>query len=151
MASSSSAPSDPTTGIVERFRALALSEGLKKKSDKYKERRKAFIADAVEDGFIATFGVNNSSLQSWQRLCTIVGIPAAETLLSIKKCKAALKGTFVNIVDLVDAAAAGKVMTKGVFNDITSLRRYIKNTKKMFPRGRAKRNPLLRHFLIMVN
>ena len=78
------------TSILDNFRQLALDEGLKKKSKAYKERRRAFVAEAVQSGFISQFGVNHSSLQAWQRLCgTILGQEACASLnlTGIKACK----------------------------------------------------------------
>ena len=78
---------DPTISITENFRRLAIQEGWTKKSKSYKEGRKAFIADAVEIGFITQFGVNTGSLQAWQNLCRTIGIENVESLTSIKSCK----------------------------------------------------------------
>ncbi|KAF8068586.1 hypothetical protein FPV67DRAFT_1081806 [Lyophyllum atratum] len=141
---------DDTASIIDRFKALALSEGLTKKSQQYKTRRREFIVGAVQSGFTTQFGGNVSSLQSWKDICWTVGIVGAEALTSIRKCKAALKGTFVNIVDLVDAASAGCVMTIGVFSSATALGKYIRKTGKIFPKNTAKANQLLRQFLIRI-
>lgn len=74
--------------IVQAFQSLALSEGLSKKSRAYKERRRDFIANSVQTGFIAQFGANTSSLQSWNRLCeTVLGDVSERDLTSIRKCK----------------------------------------------------------------
>jgi len=78
---------DPTISITENFRLLAIQEGWTKKSKSYKEGRKAFIAEAVEIGFISYFGANTSSLQAWQNLCRTIGIENVETLTSIKSCQ----------------------------------------------------------------
>ncbi|KAG5641304.1 hypothetical protein DXG03_005553 [Asterophora parasitica] len=142
--------SERITTIVQRFAALALSEGLTKKSTEYKARRRAFIVDEVHIGFAAVFGGNTSSLVAWKDLLRTVGIEGAEALASIKQCKAALKGKFVNIVDLVDAASAGSVMKRGVFDSEQALARYIRRTKKSYPCSKAKTNQLLRQFLIKV-
>jgi hypothetical protein len=78
---------DPTISITENFSRLAIQEGWSKKSKSYKEGRKAFIAEAVETGFISHFGVNTSSLQAWQSLCRTIGIENVDSLTSIKSCK----------------------------------------------------------------
>ena len=85
--------SDPTTSLLENFRRLAIQEGWKKKSKTYKEERRAFLAEAVEAGFLDKFGVNDSSLQAWQSLCQTIGVPenkegeVVPQLTSISACK----------------------------------------------------------------
>jgi len=78
---------DPAISIIENFRLLAIQEGWKKKSQSYKDGRKAFIAEAVEVGFVLHFGANTSSLQAWQNLCRTIGIEDVDTLTSIKSCQ----------------------------------------------------------------
>ncbi|KAG7088056.1 hypothetical protein E1B28_012089 [Marasmius oreades] len=143
--------SDPYATILESFRTLAISEGLKKKSKAYQERRRAFLIEHVQDGFINQFGVNSSSLDNWKRLLDTVGIEGSEEFTSITMCKEALKGKYVNLIDLVDAANAGKALTApNPFSSAKALSKYIRRTKKIFPKEKAKRNPLLRQFLIVV-
>jgi len=83
---------DLTISIIENFRRLAIQEGWTKKSKSYKEGRKAFIAEAVETGFIAHFGVNTSSLQAWQNLCRTIGIENVDSLTSISSCQQVMFG-----------------------------------------------------------
>lgn len=83
---------DLTISIIEKFRQLAIQEGWTKKSKSYKEGRKAFIAEAVEIGFIAHFGVNTSSLQAWQNLCRTIGIENVDSLTSISSCQQVMFG-----------------------------------------------------------
>lgn len=56
----------------------------------------------------------------------------------------------MNLIDLVDAANASTTIRR-TFTSSKDLSRYIKQTKKVFPKERAKANPLLRQFLIVVN
>ena len=56
----------------------------------------------------------------------------------------------MNLVDLVDAGMAGGVISKK-FSSRKALARYIDRTGKVFPKGKAKRNPLLSRFLIVVS
>ncbi|KAL0578535.1 hypothetical protein V5O48_003478 [Marasmius crinis-equi] len=138
--------------LLETFHALAISEGLtNRRSKAYKERRRKFLIEHVEDGFITQFGVNSSSLENWKRLVATIGIEASGDFTSIRQCKEALKGKYINIVDLVDAANAGKTIRKpNPFSSAKALSNYIKRTAKIFPKDRAKANPLLRQFLIVV-
>ncbi|KAK7462292.1 hypothetical protein VKT23_007892 [Stygiomarasmius scandens] len=144
---------DDTESIMVAFRRLAVSEGLSKKGKRYKELRREFLGDAVQQGFSSHFGTNATSLQAWQGLCeTILGTEKVETLglTSIKKCKAALDGVYVNLVDLADARNAGTTICK-IFSSEKALAKYIKRTGKIFPKAMAKANPLLRRFLIVVS
>jgi len=147
--------SDPTVSLLDNFKRLAIQEGWGKKSKTYKEQRRTFLAEAVEVAFLDKFGVNVSSLQAWQSLCQTIGVPESKEgeevpqLTSIKACQRALKGVYVNLVDLVDAGTAGRVISKK-FSSPKELAKYIRKTGKVFPKERAKRNPLLRRFLIVV-
>jgi hypothetical protein len=61
-----------------------------------------------------------------------------------------MKKNNVNIVDLVDARNSNRVMDKGVFDSRGKLSKYIKESGKFYPLRAAKRNPLLKQFLIQV-
>jgi len=147
--------SDPTASLLDNFRRLAIQEGWRKKTKTYKEERRAFLTEAVEAGFSNNFGGNDNSLQAWQSLCRTIGVPKSKEgeevpqLTSISACEQALKGIYVNLVDLVDAGAAGGVISK-TFSSPKQLAKYISRTGKVFPKDRAKKNPLLRKFLIVV-
>jgi hypothetical protein len=58
-------------------------------------------------------------------------------------------GVYVNLVDLVDAANAERQIVK-TFTSAKDLAKYIRKTKKIFPKERAKKNRLLSQFLIVV-
>jgi len=146
---------DPTASLLDNFRRLAIQEGWKKKSDRYKRERGVFLGQGVETAFLDTYGGNVSDLQAWQSLCKTIGVPAVKEgepivqLASISACQKALKGVYVNIVDLVDAATAGTVISKK-FSNQKQLAKYICRSGKVFPKARAKANPLLARFLIVV-
>ncbi|KAJ8088666.1 hypothetical protein PM082_013909 [Marasmius tenuissimus] len=171
---SSSTP-NPTT-LLQSFRALAISEGItNRKSKAYKQRRREFLVENVQDIFITQFGVDAANLNNWKRLLATIGIEGSNEFTSIKECKEvsrstvydsrkslswmlidstgtqALKGKYINIVDLVDAGNAGKTITKpNPFPSAKALARYIQRTGKAFPKNKAKANPLLAQFLIVV-
>ncbi|THH09544.1 hypothetical protein EW146_g8659 [Bondarzewia mesenterica] len=140
---------DETASIVSEFRRLALQEGWTRRSKTYKAERRHFFGEAAVEEFHKYFGENVSSLQAWQDLCrqlgvVIDGMPPG----SITECKRLLKGVYVNIVDLVDSQISGN--TVKTFSSAKDLSKYIRRTGKVFPRERAKANPLLRQFLIIV-
>ncbi|KAL0571350.1 hypothetical protein V5O48_010616 [Marasmius crinis-equi] len=138
--------------LLAAFHTLATSEGItNRKSKCYKERRRKFLIDNVQRGFIDQFGANSSSLDSWKLLLATIGIEGSNKLTSIRQCKESLKGKFINIVDLVDAANAGStIRNPNPFPSREALSHYIKRTGKVFPKGNAKANPLLRQFLIVI-
>ncbi|KAL1759572.1 hypothetical protein FB107DRAFT_204841 [Schizophyllum commune] len=156
--------------IATQFAALAVSSGWQQNSSRYRRERRAFIAEAVVTGFRTNFGSNEADLNAWRRLCTTVGVEGAEAFGSIGECKKVSGrvlvldvvgellrmrifwwGTFVNIVDLVDAANAGRTVSK-TFKTAQNLRVYSRTPgeEKIFPKKRAKSNPLLKFFLIVM-
>ncbi|KAL0574746.1 hypothetical protein V5O48_007213 [Marasmius crinis-equi] len=138
--------------LLAAFHTLAISEGVtNRKSESYKEKRRKFLIEKVQQGFISRFGANSSSLESWKLLLATIGIEGSDKFTSIKQCKESLMGKFINIVDLVDAANAGSAIKRpNPFPTAKALSNYIKGTGKVFPKGNAKANPLLRQFLIVV-
>ncbi|KAK1229564.1 hypothetical protein PQX77_007390 [Marasmius sp. AFHP31] len=150
-ATDSSSTPNPTT-LLQSFRALAISEGItNKKSKTYQRRRREFLIENVQDIFANHFGNNASSLDNWKKLLATIGIEGSHEFTSITKCKQALKGRYINIVDLVDASNAGETVKKpNPFPSEKALSRYIERTGKAFPKAKAKANPLLAQFLIVV-
>lgn len=137
-----------TSTILSRFSALASTKGWEEESKTYKRRRRAFIVSEVKRGFDAHFGAGDD-LQAWKLVCeTIDGIEGAEGFTSIKACKTALKGKYVNIVDLVDALNANRTCQS--FASQKKLREYIKENGKIFPKKQAKASPMLSTFLIVI-
>jgi hypothetical protein len=60
----------------------------------------------------------------------------------------ALKGVWVNIVDLIDARRTGIPVKR--HGSMKALRDYIRKTKKIYPKEAAKQNGFLKAFLITV-
>ncbi|KAH8825625.1 hypothetical protein DL96DRAFT_119682 [Flagelloscypha sp. PMI_526] len=143
---------DDTSSIVDNFRELAISQNWKKKSKPYKEQRKQFIGEIVVDQFWEHFGGRQESLQMWKELCALVieDYESRSAPTSIHECKSMLTGTYVNIVDLVETKRAGQSKVKPIFKSAKDLRRYILRSNKIFPKEKAKKNPLLQMFLIEV-
>ncbi|KAH9857489.1 hypothetical protein C2E23DRAFT_719498 [Lenzites betulinus] len=137
---------DPTALLADEFRRLALARGWGKKSAQYKTERVKFYGTAVVQDFARFWGDNDSRLQAWQELCHFLGVPDCPS--SITQCKKALKHTHVNLIDLVDARRRN--VKPRIFSSRTALAIYIRETKKIFPKGRAKANPLLKQFLVVV-
>ncbi|KAJ7588430.1 hypothetical protein C8J56DRAFT_941605 [Mycena floridula] len=114
----------------------------------YKRQKQDFLANAVEEMFSTSFGEIKRNLDAWCNLCKTIGVATDLPLGSIKACKAALRGKFVDLVDLVQAASADRVMEK-TFPTLNDLAEYIHLTGKFYLLHRAKNNPLLEQFLII--
>ncbi|KAJ7588351.1 hypothetical protein C8J56DRAFT_941435 [Mycena floridula] len=140
---------EPERTILYNFQRLALIRKWGKKSKEYKRQKRDFLANAVEEMFSTSFGDRKGNLDAWCKLCKTVGVSTDLPLGSIKACKAALRGKFVNLIDLVQAASAEKVMEE-TFPTSKDLAEYIHLTGKFYPLHRAKNNPLLEQFLIIV-
>ncbi|KAK3053463.1 hypothetical protein LTR09_005632 [Extremus antarcticus] len=102
---------------------------------------------AVVTHFDHEYGRNESRLVSWQRLCRNVSV---EEGTSITQCKKKLRGTFINIVDFVQARNNGTAVR--AFASAGELSRYMKSAgrEKFFPLAKAEENPILRWMLIHV-
>ncbi|KAJ7579518.1 hypothetical protein C8J56DRAFT_796161 [Mycena floridula] len=140
---------EPERTILDNFRRLALIRKWGKKSEQYKRQKRDFLGNAVEAMFSTSFGEIRENLEAWCNLCRTVGVSTDLPLVSIEACEAALNGKFVNLVDLVQAASADQVMEK-TFPTSKALAKYIHRTGKFYPLDRAKVNPLLAQFLIIV-
>ncbi|KAJ8482701.1 hypothetical protein ONZ51_g5193 [Trametes cubensis] len=157
---------DTTALLAAEFRRLALASGWGRKSARYKNERQKFYGLAVAQDFSAFWGSTESRLTAWQDLCCHLGVDEVPT--SIKGCKEvhtlmpnthvlvahprlasqALRPVHVNLIDLVDSKRQN---TKPkTFATETACANYTRRTGKIFPKARAKANPLLRQFLVVV-
>lgn len=157
---------DPTAPLADEYRRFALARGWGKKSARYKKERVNFYGAAVLQDFTRFWGDNASRLDAWQELCHFLGVH--ECPASITQCKKvslvaqcvvatkslmppflqALKHIHVNLVDLVDARRRN--IKPKIFTSRSELASYIVETRKIFPKAKAKANPLLKQFLIVV-
>ncbi|KAI0355124.1 hypothetical protein OH77DRAFT_1403657 [Trametes cingulata] len=137
---------DPTASLEDEFRRFAHANGWGKKSARYKRERRNFYASAVIEDFTSFWGSSDSRLQAWQELCRHLGLTTIPT--SIRGCKKALKPIHVNLIDLVDSKRQNT--TPEIFPSEDALAAYIRRTGKIFMKDRAKANPLLRQFLVIV-
>ncbi|SMQ45938.1 unnamed protein product [Zymoseptoria tritici ST99CH_3D7] len=107
-----------------------------------KQKRDANIIDV----FNTEYGMSDTKLGSWQKLCEDVGVTVGS---SLTQCKKALKTAHINIVDFVAAKQAGAVIPRHA--SANKLREYTKNTGgKVFPLKKAKASPFLKAFLIQM-
>ncbi|RMZ89912.1 hypothetical protein DV736_g2849, partial [Chaetothyriales sp. CBS 134916] len=113
-------------------------------SDDYEMRvaRREFKSAMVEQ-FNAVYGTSEEDLSAWENICRILNIDPPPT--SLKGCRAVVRRTHVNLVDLVDYSRTGEAVQ--VFPTVAALRDYTKETKKFFPKEDAKSGGLLRFLL----
>ncbi|KAK0746114.1 hypothetical protein B0T18DRAFT_488747 [Schizothecium vesticola] len=76
----------------------------------------------------------SGDLSDWQRLCWDVGLE--EEYPTKTQCKKALRTVHVNIYDLLDAVKAGNQVYR--FKNQWQLAQYCKETKKIYPKKKAK-------------
>jgi len=133
---------DPVAPLLVEFSRLAIHQNWEEGSKKYRKE----WGNCVGENFTTEFGQNASNLAGWQALCIEVGITDVPT--SITGCRKALRGVFVNIVDLVDARRTGTPVKRHA--SMKALRAYIKKTGKIYPKKAAKKNGFLKAFLITV-
>ncbi|KAI0781466.1 hypothetical protein BD413DRAFT_608604 [Trametes elegans] len=139
---------DERTVRVPPRKDIASPHAQKRKTKTYRDERRAHLAAWVTADFEAEFGVTAHRLEAWQRLCRHLAVADGRVLGSIAECNAALTGTFLNIVDLVDSLKT-KTRPK-IFGSTQELAKYIQRTGKVFPLSKAKTSPLLSKFLIRV-
>ncbi|KAJ5702674.1 hypothetical protein N7488_010222 [Penicillium malachiteum] len=87
---------DPEKPVSQEFKRLGAKMGWRQGSRKWKKNWNICM-DEQYDRLIGT-RVNN--LDTWQQICCKLLIPGEFT--SIRQCRKALSGTFVNLVDLLD-------------------------------------------------
>ncbi|KMU92519.1 hypothetical protein CIHG_10263 [Coccidioides immitis H538.4] len=126
---------NPSASAIDEFARLARHMNWNLRSKVYRTEWARF--SALE--FAKHYGVETSSLEKWQSLCRELDI--SKPTESITKCKKALASVHVNIFDLIDSRRTGAPITK--FTNVRALRRYTKQSGKIFPRGAAKRDGFL--------
>ncbi|RDB30243.1 hypothetical protein Hypma_007080 [Hypsizygus marmoreus] len=127
---------DPTDSATSEFYRMC---DLYDWDEEEKGDAKENFRDALVQQFNATYGTDENDLDSWHTLCTVLDItPLPEDL---DACREAVRGTYVNLVDLVDQRHIE------LFSDEQALSEYTKEEGKFFPKENAKAGGLLRYLL----
>ncbi|EFW19781.1 hypothetical protein D8B26_007965 [Coccidioides posadasii str. Silveira] len=126
---------NPSASAIDEFARLARHMNWNLRSKVYRTEWARF--SALE--FAKHYGVETSSLEKWQSLCRELDI--SKPTESITKCKKALASVHVNIFDLIDSRRTGAPIPK--FTNVRALRRYTKQSGKIFPREAAKQDGFL--------
>ncbi|KAG8769068.1 hypothetical protein FRC12_005190 [Ceratobasidium sp. 428] len=132
---------DPSKSVAGQFKRL-------KKTTQWQKginRKEALVGYklALVLQFNDTYGTDQNDLASWQNLCRALGIEDIPDELS--GCKKIVKGTHVNLVDLVDMPNTRQPIRR--FEDVAALRKYSRKKKKIFPRDEAKAGGILKYLL----
>ncbi|KAJ5126092.1 hypothetical protein N7448_005402 [Penicillium atrosanguineum] len=132
----------PALPSNDEFNRLARQMKWKRGSKKYKHERSDFLASE----FNIHYGSDATKLENWQRLC--IELDIGQAIGSITKCRKALAKVHVNLVDLVDTRRTGESVEH--FPNVSALRKYTKETKKVFPKSAAKADGFLKALLRVI-
>ncbi|KAI0663059.1 hypothetical protein C8Q70DRAFT_490319 [Cubamyces menziesii] len=103
------------------------------------ERARDGLRAAMVKQFNAMYGTNADDLESWQLLCSALGMDPVPN--DIQTCRRKLQSTHVNLVDFVEAPMSGKPVR--TFRSQQGLSTYTKTTEKFFPRRDVNAGSLL--------
>ncbi|KAH9853747.1 hypothetical protein C2E23DRAFT_93232 [Lenzites betulinus] len=129
---------NPDAPFFEEFKRLqkTLDQG-------EKETARDDMRSAMVRQFNDMYGTNVDDLESWQLLCTALGMNPVPK--DIKTCQRQVKATHVNLVDFIEAPLSGKPVQ--TFKSEQKLSKYTQETKKYFPRDDVNSGSLLRCLL----
>lgn len=151
-----------TVSLSSEFSLLAQQMRWKKDSKRYKREWSFFLSSE----FNIHYGSHATKLENWQALCIELGI--CHSIESISKCRKvgpsdaqpavllcftkltaqALGNIHVNLVDLVNSRRTGQKVEH--FPNVTTLRKYTRETNKIFPRSAAKEDGFLKALLRVI-
>ncbi|KAI0040135.1 hypothetical protein FA95DRAFT_1503284 [Auriscalpium vulgare] len=97
--------------------------------------------DALTMEFNIIYGTDERDIQSWHRLCSVLGIPPPDGL---KASRQAVLSAHVNLVDLVWSRGEGVVE---IFPSEKALSEYTISSGKFFPSDEARAGGVLRYLL----
>ncbi|KAG0643004.1 hypothetical protein HOY80DRAFT_1134122 [Tuber brumale] len=114
-------------------------------------RARACFRKALINEFNHIFGMNDEDLESWKRLCRVVGVPEERIPVTLTQCRRTISTTHVNLIDLVETRYPGRGAPQR-FRTLTDLGTYTRREKKFFPReasraGNTARVELYREYL----
>ncbi|KAL6879835.1 hypothetical protein HDV57DRAFT_498236 [Trichoderma longibrachiatum] len=131
---------NPDKSPVNSWKALCKFKSWTNQPNDHPPKKKAWkrYQDALVQEVRLYYG-DIDDIAAWKTVCRAVGCEDPPDQIS--KCKAILKKTHVNIVDLVDWAKRGGEESGSkvcVFGSVAELRRYTQKTGKIFPREDAR-------------
>ncbi|KAF9043180.1 hypothetical protein BJ165DRAFT_1405550 [Panaeolus papilionaceus] len=139
----------PSHSAPANFRRLCAARGLSSKSEDpavkkgLKKLRKKYNR-ALVDQFNELYG-KDDNIEGWQDICRITG--TADPPNDIEACKAIMKITQVNLIDLTEWIGDENTPTVDVFETLEDLATYSFKEGKVFPRGVIHAGDVLEFFL----
>ncbi|KAM6527015.1 hypothetical protein FSOLCH5_003090 [Fusarium solani] len=98
--------------------------------------------DALVEEFNYVYGTDESSLESWAKLCQAMGLCAPKTL---KEAHKIVRGAHVNLIALVQSPRTGEPVE--VFKSVQDLRQFTAKAKWTFPQEHTQAGGLLKMLL----
>ncbi|PLB47849.1 hypothetical protein P170DRAFT_359792 [Aspergillus steynii IBT 23096] len=129
---------NPSLSASEEFSRLAHYRNWTTGSKRYRKELVKFAS--TEFGHYYDIG---NKLQNYQALCQELRVEGP--LTSVTQCRKALAKVHVNIFDLIDSRRTGAIVQK--FPNNAALKKYTKDTQKIFPKQAAKADGFLKELL----
>ncbi|KAH8430986.1 uncharacterized protein LDX57_008648 [Aspergillus melleus] len=129
---------NPSLSATEEFSRLAHHMNWTTGSKKYRKERVKFASTEFE----RYYHIGNK-LQNYRALCQELRVEGP--LTSVTQCRKALAKVHVNIFDLIDSRRTGAAVQR--FPNQAALRKYTKDTEKIFPKQAAKADGFLKELL----
>ncbi|QRV85706.1 hypothetical protein RhiJN_13724 [Ceratobasidium sp. AG-Ba] len=133
---------DPAGETMSQFQQMSQAFKWKREDPEMQEAQQQLRIALTED-FNRIYGKDVNSLVNWQSLCRVLQLSDIPDDLS--SCRQVVKGTFVNLVDLVDTKHTKKPVRH--FESEAALRAYSRKTSKIFPKEEARAGGLLKFLL----
>ncbi|KAF9479097.1 hypothetical protein BDN70DRAFT_787389, partial [Pholiota conissans] len=133
---------NPSNSAMEEFYRLCNTHHWRREAPEREAARRAFNKALVLQ-FNHNFGTDVEDLHSWQVLAGLIGMDPIPDKLG--ECRRRVKASHVNLVDLIDAFAAGEQASQ--FPSEMALSVYTKDTGKFFPRHDIHAGDLLKSLL----
>ncbi|EIW62098.1 uncharacterized protein TRAVEDRAFT_117909, partial [Trametes versicolor FP-101664 SS1] len=131
---------DPDAPFFEEFQRMQrVLHWQREERDAAREELRSAMVKQFND----MYGTNVDDLESWQLLCTALGMkpPPAD----VETCQKKVKATHVNLVDFIEAPLLGESIE--TFTSELALSEYTKRTMKYFPRYDVNSGSLLQFLL----
>ncbi|ORY68940.1 uncharacterized protein BCR38DRAFT_482414 [Pseudomassariella vexata] len=131
----------PEIARSQRVKASSKAEYRKSRNKYYKKRSMAVVQEVIDLFFSDP---DLGMLKCWQRLCRAVRIEPRDTE---NQCKADLRGTLVNIFDLIEAVHENKPVPVWPLEQWAEFKNYTRKPANYLSREIAKDNEILACFL----
>ncbi|PWY75491.1 hypothetical protein BO70DRAFT_364041 [Aspergillus heteromorphus CBS 117.55] len=129
---------NPSLSTVEEFSRLAHHMNWSTGSKRYRKE----LAKFASTEFAHYYEIGNK-LQNYQALCQELRLEGP--FASVTQCRKALATVHINIFDLIDCRRTGATVQR--FPNQVALKKYTRETQKIFPKQAAKADGFLKELL----